>query len=86
MTAPTTGIAGGRPNLSGVNPVIPGKRPNSQRVLAWFNTAAFVTPSPYTFGNVGRTFTGIRGPGDANLDTSLIKDTHFEKVDAEAAR
>jgi hypothetical protein len=46
-------------------------------VLAYFNTAAFVTPPAYTFGNVGRTYTGVRGPGISNLDASIQKDTSF---------
>ena len=83
LTAAITGIANGRPNLTGVDPVIHGKRSNAQRVAEWFNTAAFVIPPAYSFGNVPRTFTKVRGPGIQNLDTSLIKDTRFERVDAE---
>jgi hypothetical protein len=84
FTAAITGIANGRPNLvPGVDPRIHGSRSNADRVGAWFNTAAFATPPPYTFGNVPRTFAEVRGPGVQNLDTSLIKDTRFEKVDAE---
>ena len=83
FTASITGIANGRPNLTGVSPKVPGKRTNAQRVARWFNPAAFAAPPAYTFGDVRRTFTGVLGPGLQNLDTSLIKDTHFEKVDAE---
>jgi hypothetical protein len=83
FTAAGTG-AGTRPNLvAGVNPKIMGDRSNSQRVSAWFNKAAFATPAPYTFGNVGRTFSGVLGPGVQNLDASIQKDTHFEHMDAE---
>jgi hypothetical protein len=54
-----------------VDPIIEGSRSNQQGVLAWFNTAAFVTPPSYTFGNVRRTFTTVRGPSVQNLDASL---------------
>jgi hypothetical protein len=83
LTAAITGIANGRPNSTGVSPVIQGKRPNAQRVSAWFNKAAFATPPAYTFGNVRRTFTGVLGPGLQNLDSSLIKDSQFEKFNVE---
>ena len=82
LTAPGVG-AGTRPNLApGISPQIHGSRSNQQRALAWFNPAAFVTPPAYTFGMVGRTFTGVRGPGVQNLDASLEKDTHFWRWDA----
>jgi hypothetical protein len=85
LTLSAAGVGGGtRPNLvPGVNPQIAGKRSNQQRVQAWFNTAAFVTPPSYTFGTVGRTFTGVRGPGISNLDSSLEKFTKFEGLDTE---
>lgn len=84
FSAPITGIANGRPNLvAGVNPTIPGNRPNSDRVNKWFNTAAFATPPAYTFGTVPRTFAAVRGPGIQNLDASLIKNTKAEKLDVQ---
>jgi hypothetical protein len=77
LTAAGTG-AGNRPNfVPGVNPMISTKRTNQELVLAYFNTPAFVTPPAYTFGNVGRTYTGVRGPGISNLDASIQKDTSF---------
>jgi hypothetical protein len=39
----------------------------------WFNTAAFVNPPDYTYGNAPRTLPDVRGPGTVNLDLSLIK-------------
>ncbi len=39
----------------------------------WFNTAAFINPPLYTFGNVPRTLPNVRGPGTVNFDTSLFK-------------
>ena len=88
FTAAITGIANGRPNLTGVSPVIQGKRTNTQRINAWFNNSttnpSFVAPAAYTFGNVRRTFTQVLGPGVQNLDSSLIKDTRlFESVNLE---
>lgn len=83
FSAAITGIANGRPNLTGVNPAISGKRSNAQRVSEWFNIGAFTTPPAYTFGNVRRTFTQVLGPGLQNLDASLIKNTQFEKANME---
>jgi len=37
----------------------------------WFNPAAFILPTPGTFGNAGRGI--LTGPGLANLDLSLFK-------------
>jgi hypothetical protein len=44
-------------------------------VNEWFNPAGFTTPAPYTYGNVSRTESWLRGPGEANLDAGLDKDT-----------
>jgi hypothetical protein len=56
-----------RPNL------VPGQSinlPASQRTPnEWFNTAAFSTPAPYTFGDAGRDI--IPGPGNAVVDLAL---------------
>jgi hypothetical protein len=58
-----------RPNL------VPGQSislPASQRTPDhWFNTAAFATPAPYTFGNAGRDI--IPGTGNAIVDLALHK-------------
>jgi hypothetical protein len=83
LTTPITGITNGRPNLTGISPKVPGERTNAQRVKEWFNPAAFAAPPAYAFGDVRRTYTGILGPGLQNLDSSLIKKTHFEKFDLE---
>jgi hypothetical protein len=58
-----------RPSVNGAftGPVVTGN-PNQ-----WFNPAAFIAPAPGTWGNVGR---GVYyGPGLANLDLSLFKNT-----------
>jgi hypothetical protein len=47
----------------------------------WFNTAAFVNPPNYTYGNVGRTLPDVMGPGIFNIDMSVIKNIHlWERV------
>jgi hypothetical protein len=38
---------------------------------AWFNTAAFAIPAPFTFGNAGRN--SVRGPGFASFDLAVSK-------------
>jgi hypothetical protein len=38
----------------------------------WFNTAAFVAPPAFTFGNVGRN--SVYGPGLQTLDLALVRD------------
>ena len=54
-------------NPSFTGPVVTGD-PNQ-----WFNPAAFKSPTPGTYGNLGRgTF---RGPGLADVDLSLFKNT-----------
>ena len=37
----------------------------------WFNTAAFSTPAPYTFGNAGRNT--VFGPGQQTLDLTVAR-------------
>jgi hypothetical protein len=44
-------------------------------IQEWFNTAAFINPPNYTFGDVGRTLPNVRGPGLFNTDISLFKRT-----------
>ncbi len=57
-------------------------RPNSTGMSAklddrgrsrWFNTDAFVNPSDFTYGNVGRVLPDVRNPGIVNFDFSLFK-------------
>lgn len=63
-----TGDFNDRPNLVG-----PVEGP--QRVEQFFNTAAFVAPPAGQFGNAGRNI--ITGPGFANVDVGLFKNTYF---------
>ncbi len=44
---------------------------------AWFNTAAFVSPGNYLFGNSGRNI--LFGPGTKQFDLSLFKDFAFNE-------
>jgi hypothetical protein len=46
-------------------------RAGGKTVNAWFNTAAFATPAPGTFGNLGRN--ALIGPGVINWDGSFQK-------------
>jgi hypothetical protein len=72
-------------NITGANNNL-ATRPNSTGVSAkldnptqyeWFNTAVFVNPPNYTYGNVSRTLPDVRGPGAVNADLSLIKSFHI---------
>lgn len=55
----------GDPSLSG----------SQQSITGWFNTSAFQLPAPFTFGSCGRNV--LRGPGFAEWDFSLFKNTYF---------
>ncbi len=56
-----------RPNVVGN-----GALPSDQRSIAeWFNTSAFVIPSPQAYGDAGRNI--LRGPGTTNMDVGLSR-------------
>jgi hypothetical protein len=57
-----------RANVTGV-PVRPSGF--KQTVQTYYNPAAFATPAPYTFGNVGRNT--LRGPSSQTWDFALLK-------------
>ena len=60
----------GTPNRPNIVPGQSINLPPSQRsVDHWFNTGAFSTPAPYTFGNAGRDI--IPGPGNEVTDLAL---------------
>jgi hypothetical protein len=44
----------------------------------WFDTSAFATPAPYTFGNSGRDI--LRGPDYRDLDFTLAKDFRLKML------
>lgn len=56
-----------RPNLIG-DPNLPGDERTTER---WFNTAAFVAPPPFTYGNAGRNI--VVAPGTKLVDLGLRK-------------
>ncbi len=68
-----------------------GNRPNricsgvveNPTIDRWFDTSCFVPPSDVTgtYGNAGRGI--LRGPGQFNIDASLIKNTRIGRVDTE---
>jgi hypothetical protein len=57
-----------RPNVLR-DPNIPASQRTPQH---WFDTAAFVTPQAFTYGNAGRSI--IKGPTVRNLDLALLRD------------
>ena len=58
-----------RPNAApGVSQYLPGSQKSTSQ---WFNTAAFLTPAQFTFGNLGRNT--LIGPGFVNLDLVMVK-------------
>jgi hypothetical protein len=69
------------------NPFGVGQRPNrtlatiggdgsaQSRITQWFNTAAFVQPATFTFGNAARTMPDMRSHGIANYDFTVFKNT-----------
>lgn len=63
-----------RPNSTGVSAVL-----SNPTQYEWFNTAAFVNPPNYTFGNIGHTLPDARNPGFFNCDLSLIR--NFKPVE-----
>jgi hypothetical protein len=72
----TTSFGGGsRPNR------VPGcntSRPSGVPALTeWFNTACFVSPPDFVFGNESRTDPRLRGSGVNNFDFALFKRTRF---------
>lgn len=66
---------GSRPNyLAGCRKPVDGSA--QARIAGWFNTACFVQPPAFTFGNEGRTDPDLRSAGIANWDFSAFKNFH----------
>ncbi len=61
-----TGNVTERANLALLNPYPSNKTPQE-----WINPAAFATPAPYTFGNLGRNT--LRSDATKNLDLSVVR-------------
>ena len=55
-----------------------GSGAGNRSVLSWFNTADFVAPPLYSFGNSGRNI--LYGPGTTQFDVSLFKTIHFNEA------
>ena len=68
-------------NGDATNPVRPSLNPafSGSAILGspnrWFNPNAFVVPPNGTYGNLGRDV--LYGPGLAELDLALVKDSHI---------
>lgn len=60
-----------RPNIL---PGVSVKLANPSRAK-WLNTAAFVNPADYTFGNAPRAYAPARDPSQTNFDMSVLKTT-----------
>ncbi|MBN8729798.1 MAG: TonB-dependent receptor [Acidobacteria bacterium] len=58
------------------NPELPADQRTPDR---WFNTAAFVQPPLFTYGNTARTLPNVRGPGMASVDFSIFKSFRFSE-------
>jgi len=82
ITAPdTSGSLGGgglRPNSTGKSARLEGKP--QERLQRFFDTAQFLQPVPFTFGNTGRTLPDVRGPGLTAVDLSLLKDFRLNET------
>ena len=75
----STGITNNRPNT------ICDPKLSDPTIDKWFNTACFqqVADTTGTFGNTGRNT--VRGPGQWNVDMSVIKNTKFGHVTTRTA-
>jgi carboxypeptidase family protein len=73
----STGIFNNRPDRIGDG------QATEPTVEKWFDTSAFqrTADNTGTFGNAGRNI--LRGPGQFNVDFSLIKSTRFGRVESE---
>ena len=73
----STGITNNRPNTI-CDPVL-----DNPTIDRWFNTSCFqqVADTTGTFGSTRRN--SVRGPGDFNIDMSVIKNTKIGRVDTE---
>ena len=66
---------GQRPNWNGLNPKESNPTPDR-----WINPAPFSNPPPFTFGNAGRTLSGLRSQGTKELDVSMHKNTNLTET------
>ena len=72
LNAPTVNTGtGSRPDRIGEGTL------SNPTVDRWFDTSAFTTPAPFTYGNAGRNI--LYGPGRVNFDFSLFKEFDITK-------
>jgi len=73
----STGLTNNRPNM------LCDPAASNPTVDQWFNASCLqqVSDTTGTFGSMGRNV--VRGPGDFNIDMSLIKNTRFGNVNTE---
>jgi hypothetical protein len=65
-----SGTPNQRPNVIG-DPRLPDGRSRGEKIMGWFNAAAFAHPAKGTFGNVGRN--ALLGPGSQDTNLALFK-------------
>ena len=73
---------GGNSNLFGGSQrpdVVGDPHISNQSINQWFNTKAFTTPPPYTFGNTPRFFSNLRSPGYQNWDMAAEKSWYLRE-------
>ncbi len=70
-----TNIPGGNSRGTQRPDMVPGVDPYLKDGVRWLNPAAFTTPQPGTFGNLGRN--ALRGPEFVQLDLMFSKDFQF---------
>jgi len=83
VTPNTTNALGGvlRPNSTGASARRKEYQSKDDMLTKYFDTAHFVRPAPFTFGNVSRRTDDVRGPNFKTLDMSLVWKTAItEKV------
>ena len=80
-TMGTANLSGSLQNAWYPNRIASGTVPNPS-ISEWFNTAAFVEPAPYTFGDSGRNV--LFGPSYKDLDLSLSKSFPIRKLGEDA--
>jgi hypothetical protein len=69
-----------RPNRIGSGDLPSGQ----QSINHWFDTSAFVTPSPQAYGNAGRNI--LRAPGSSTVDLALSKSIKLGGSETETRR
>ena len=65
-----SGTPNQRPDVIGEHR-LSGDRPRAEKIMAWFNNAAFAQPAKGTYGNVGRN--ALLGPASQNANLALFK-------------